>query len=61
MIEYKSSKLLYDLDMEKGIEIEEVKEIELKTPKTIANTIKKIIISGKYMYRILRHKKYCAY
>ena len=45
-IEYKSSKLLEDLNMEKGTAIEEVKGIEvklekLKIPKTIINTIKK--------------------
>ena len=39
-IEYKSSKLLGDLDMENRIKIEEIKEIEiklekLKTPETI--------------------------
>ena len=51
--------------MEKGIEIEEIKEIEiklekLKIPKTIVNTIKKLIISEKYLYHILRHRRYCA-
>ena len=65
MIEYKTSKLLEDLNMEKRIEIEEIKEIErklekLKIPKTIVNIIKKIIISEKYLYQILRHKTYCA-
>ena len=39
-IEYKSSKLLGDLDMEKRIKIEEIKEIEinlekLRIPETI--------------------------
>ena len=48
-IEYKSSKLLGDLNMEKGIEIEEIKEIEinlekLKIPKTIVNAIRKLNI-----------------
>ena len=48
-IEYKSSKLLGDLNMEKGIEIEEIKEIEinlekLKIPKTIFNAIRKLNI-----------------
>ena len=33
MIEYKSSKLLGDLNMEKGIEIEEIKWIEIKLQK----------------------------
>ena len=65
MIEHKSSKLLVDLNMEEGIEIQRIKEIEiklekLKIPKTIVNTIKKIIISDKYLYHILRHKKYCT-
>ena len=65
MIEYKTSKLLEDLNMEKRIEIEEIKEIEiklekLKIPKTIVNIIKKIIISEKYLYQILRHKTYCT-
>ena len=32
-IEYKSSKLLGDLDMEKRIKIEEIKEIEIKLEK----------------------------
>ena len=48
-IEYKSSKLLGDLNMEKGIETEEIKEIEinlekLKIPKTIVNAIRKLNI-----------------
>ena len=48
-IEYKSSKLLGELNMEKGIEIEEIKEIEinlekLKIPKTIVNAIRKLNI-----------------
>ena len=48
-IEYKSSKLLGDLNMEKGIEIEEIKEIEinlekLKIPKTIVNGLKVYVI-----------------
>ena len=64
-MEHKSSKLLVDLNMEEGIEIQRIKEIEiklekLKIPKTIVNTIKKIIISDKYLYHILRHKKYCT-
>ena len=48
-IEYKSSKLLGDLNMERGIEIEEIKEIEInlekpKIPKTIVNAIRKLNI-----------------
>ena len=65
MIKHKSSKLLDDLNMEKGIEIEEIKEIEiklekLKIPKTIVDTTEKLIISEKYLYHILRHRRYCA-
>ena len=65
MIEYKSSKLLGDLNMEKEIKIEEIKEIEikleeLKIPKTIVSTIKKSIIPEKHLCHILRYKKYCA-
>ena len=64
-IEPKSSTLLSNLNMEKGIEIEGIKEIEiklkkLKIPKTIAYTIKKSIISEKYFYDILRYRRYCA-
>ena len=31
-----------------------------KIPKTIVNTIKKSIISDKYMHHILRDRRYCA-
>ena len=52
--------------MGKGIGLEELKEIEikleeLKIQKTIADRIKKLIISEKYFYHISRHKIYCAY
>ena len=62
-IELKSSKLLSDLNVEKGIEIEEIKEIEieleiLKIRKTIVNTIRKLIISEKYFYHNLRHRSF---
>ena len=65
MIEYKSSKLLGDLNMEKEIKIEEIKEIEikleeLKIPTTIVSTIKNSIIPEKHLCHILRYKKYCA-
>ena len=61
----KSSKLLSDLSMEKGTEINEIMEIEmklekLKIPTTMISTIKKSIISEKYMHHILRHRKYCV-
>ena len=51
--------------MEKGIEIEEIKEIEIKLIKQIPkqlgdNTIRKLITSKKYMNHILRHRRYCA-
>lgn len=64
-IEIKSSKLLGDLNMEKGFETEERKELKikldrLKIPQTIVNTIKKLITSEKYMHHILRHRRYCA-
>ena len=63
--ELKSSKLLSDLNIEKGLEIEEIKEIEiglekLKIPKTTVNTIRKLIIPEKYMHHILRLKRYCV-
>lgn len=65
VIKLKGSKLLGNLNIEKGIKIEEIKEIEmelekLKIPKTIVDTIKKLIISEKYFGRILRQRKYCA-
>ena len=65
MREYKSSKLLGDLNMEKEIKIEEIKEIEikleeLKIPTTIVSTIKNSIIPEKHLCHILRYKKYCA-
>ena len=64
-IKHKSSQLLGDLNMEKRIEIERKKEIKIKleklnTPKTLVDTIRKSIISKKYLYQILRRKKYCA-
>ena len=65
VIELKGSKLLGNLNIEKGIQTEAIKEIEmelekLKIPKTIVNTIKNLIISEKYLGRILRQRKYCA-
>ena len=64
-IELKSSKLLSYLNMEKGFEIEGIMETgmkleKLKVPITVINTIKKSIISEKYMHRILGHRRYCA-
>ena len=64
-IELKSFKLLSALNMEKGFEIKEIKELEiklekLKIPTTVISTIKKSIISEEYMHPILRHRRYCA-
>ena len=61
-IEYKNSKLIWDLNIEKGFEIERIKEIEiklrrLKAPKTLVNAFKKPIILEVYLYHILKHKK----
>ena len=60
-IEHKSGKLLGNLSMEKGIEIERIKKIELRlekltVPKAIVNAVRKLVISEKYLYHILRHK-----
>ena len=64
-IEFTSYKLLYDLNMEKGLEIERIKKTvinleKLKIPKTIVDTTRKSIIPKKYLCHILRHKIYCA-
>ena len=52
--------------MEKGLEIERIKKPEiklekLKIPKTMVDAITESVISKKYLYHILRHKKYCDY
>ena len=52
--------------MEKGFEITRLKKIEIKLekpkmPKTIVDTITESVISKKYLYPILRHKKHCDY
>ena len=65
-IGYKISKLVGDLDMEKRFEIGRMRKIEiklekLKMPKTIVDAITKSVISKKYLYHILRHKKYFDY
>ena len=64
-IETIEDKLLTDLNMGKGFEIDEIKKIEikleeLKLPKVV-NTIRESIIPEKYLYHILRHNKYCDY
>ena len=64
-IKLKSFKLLSDLNIEKGIEIEKIVEIEiklekLKMPMTMINTIKKSVISEKYMHQISSQRIYCV-
>ena len=64
-IEYDSSKLISDLNTEKGFEIEKIKKRKIKLEKvkilkTIVNIIRKSVIPERYLYHILRHKKYCA-
>ena len=64
-IKLKSFKLLSDLNIEKGIEIEKIMEIEiklekLKMPMTMINTIKKSVISEKYMHQISSQRIYCV-
>ena len=39
----------------------EIKLEKIKIPKTIADAIKESVISKKYLYHILGHKKYCYY
>ena len=48
MIEYNSSKLLVDLNMRKGIEIEEIKWIQIKLQKL--TVLKKELIQLKSNY-----------
>ena len=57
MIECKISKSLKDLNIEKGIEIGEIKETDIKLKKLkIPKTITKLVIPEKYLQQILRHK-----
>lgn len=60
MIKYKSSKLLEDLNIEKGFEKERVKKIKTKLEKLKVTTITKSVIPKKYLHYIIKHKKYCA-
>ena len=64
-IEYDYDKLIGDLNMEKGLEIEKIKKIEiklekLKISKTIVDTIKKSVISEKCLHHISRYKRFCV-
>ena len=62
-IEHDYDKLIGDLNMEKGLGIEKIKRLEIKLEKlkisqTIVDTIKKSVISEKYLHNISRHGKY---
>ena len=55
--------LIGDLNMEKGLGIAKIKRLEIKLEKlkisqTIVDTIKKSVISEKYLRHISRHGKY---
>ena len=39
----------------------EIKLEKIKIPKTIVDAITESVISKKYLYHILGHKKYCYY
>ena len=63
-IEYDYDKLVGDLNMEKGLEIERIRKIEirpekLKISKTIVDSIKKSVISEKCLHQISRYRRYC--
>ena len=63
-IEYDYDKLIGDLNMEKGLEIERIRKIEirlekLKISKTIVDSIKKSVISEKCLHQISRYRRYC--
>ena len=54
--------LLYDLNIEKGLELERIKEIEIKLEKiklsiTIADATEKSVISEKCLHHISRHRR----
>ena len=60
-IEKTEDKLLDDLNMEKGIEIEEIRKMEIKLKKL--KTPKKIVITNNFrkIFIIFQGKKYCDY
>ena len=65
VIETMKDESLNGLNMEKEIEIDEIKKIETKIeeiniPK-IDNTIRESIIPEEHLYHISRQKKYCDY
>ena len=45
----------------KEMEKIEIKLEKIKIPKTIVDAITESVISKKYLYHILGHKKYCYY
>ena len=45
----------------KEMEKIEIKLEKIKVPKTIVDAITESVISKKYLYHILGHKKYCYY
>lgn len=63
--EHDNNKLIRDLNMRKGLEIERIKKVEikqekLKISKIIVDTIKKSVISEKCLHFISRHRRYCV-
>ena len=61
MIECKISKSLKDLNIDKGIEIGEIKETVIKLEKLkIPKAITKLVTPEKYLQQISRHNKCCA-
>ena len=64
-IKYDYDKLRNDWNIGKGFEIEGILKIEIKLEKiklskTIADAIKKSVISKKCLHHISRHWRYCA-
>ena len=65
IIEHDYDKLINHLNIGKGLEIWRIKKTEIKLEKitlskTIADTIKKSVISEKCLHHISRHRRYCA-
>ena len=64
-IEHDYNKLINDLNIEKRLEIEEIKKMEIKLEKIkllkiIPDTIKKSVISDICLHHISRHRRYYA-
>ena len=65
IIEHDFDQLINHLNIEKGLEIERINQIEIKLEKiklskAIADTIKKSVISEKCLRHISRHRIYYA-